>query len=303
MYLTRSLKACCTLKQGPLFIWSVILWVFLSVVFFAYGGVEKPGSEPRADYPLPEDPALQSIEGRQGGVLRCPMAGEPRTFNYLAASDSRSKLLSYLTAGTLLEYDPVSLEVGSGICRSHEISDDGLVARLELRRGVRFSDGAPFTADDIVFTFEKIYEEGSANVVRDSVLIGGEPLQVRKLGEYEIEIRFPEPFAAAEYVLSTVPILPKHLLEGDERPIEELWTLDTPPAEMAGLGPFMVQSHVPGRRTVLGHNPNYWKVDAVGNRLPPQYPDRQPFRYLHRCGRGLLHSPYIGHLLFSQAGA
>ena len=277
MYLTRSLKAFCTLKHRPFFVWPVLLWILLSVGFFACGGAGKPESEPRAEYPLPEDPALLSIEGRQGGVLRCPMAGEPRTFNYLAASDSRSKLLSYLTTGTLLEYGPVSLEVGSGICRSHEISDDGLVARLELRRGVRFSDGVPFTADDVVFTFEKIYEEGSANVVRDSVLIGGEPLQVRKLGEYEVEIRFPEPFAAAEYVLSTIPILPKHLLEADGRPIEERWTLDTPPAEMAGLGPFMVQSHVPGRRTVLGYNPHYWKVDSVGNRLP--YLDRISIEY------------------------
>jgi peptide/nickel transport system substrate-binding protein len=76
---------------------------------------------------------------------------------------------------------------------------------------------------------------------------------------------------------ATVPIFPKHLLDGDQRHIEERWTLDTPPDDMAGLGPFVIQAHLPGRKTVLGYNPHYWKVDADGNRLP--YLDRIVIEY------------------------
>jgi peptide/nickel transport system substrate-binding protein len=240
----------------------------------------------RVKHPLPDDVASVATSGRPGGELRYPLAGEPRTFNYLASSDSRSKLISYLTTGTLLEFDAVRQEVRNGLCKRFELSEDGRSAYLELREGLRFSDGVPCTTRDVIFTFESIYREESANILKDVLLIEGEPLNVRRVGEQGLELEFPVPFAAADYVLSTVPVLPSHLFLDSSKKIEEYWTLGTPPKEMAGLGPFVVQAHEPGLRTVLQYNPHYWKTDAQGIRLP--YLDRIMLEYTHDRSAQLL---------------
>ena len=123
---------------------------------------DKPSGPRRSDsYPIPSDAALVQVQGEAGGQLRIPLAGEPRTFNYLAAADARSKLLAYLINTSLLEYDAAEQTVREGICKSYEVSDDGLKVRLLLREGLFFSDGKPFSADDVVFTFQKLYEAGS----------------------------------------------------------------------------------------------------------------------------------------------
>jgi len=252
------------------------LFPFL-VLAAACGGQEDPAPAVRAEEPMLIDASVVAAEGRQGGGLRYPMAGEPRTFNYLAASDSRSKVLAYLTTGTLLEFDASRQEVREGLAKRFELSSDGMSARLELRRGLRFSDGTPCTIEDVLFTFDAIYAKDSVNFLKDVLLIEGEPLLISRLDDHSLELKFPAPFAAAGYVLSTVPVLPRHRFNEPGRSIEEYWTLDTPPEEMSGLGPFVIQDHEHGRRTVLEYNRHYWKVDSKGTRLP--YLDRIIIEY------------------------
>ena len=80
----------------------------------------------------------------------------------------------------------------------------------------------------------------------------------------------PKPYAVAERLFDGFAILPRHLLENAYRQgkLEEIWGLRTPPAEIAGLGPFRLKEYVPGQRLVLERNPYYWKVDKAGVRLP-----------------------------------
>ena len=82
-----------------------------------------------------------------------------------------------------------------------------------------------------------------------------------------MEIHFGEPYAAAEYLLGNLPILPTHILAPD-KPLDGYWGLDADPATFAGLGPFVMVRHEPGQRTVLKHNPHYWRTDVQGRRLP-----------------------------------
>ncbi len=211
--------------------------------------------------------------------MRYALAGEPNTFNYLAASESRSRLLVMLTTGTLLEFDPVAQTVGPGVCDAI-FGSDGTSARLALRQGLRFSDGVLVGPEDVVFTLENILDPASSNVLKDSAYIYGEPLKFSVLPSGEIELRWPRPFSGIESVLSTIPVLPRHLLESEEgdSPIEEKWTLGTDPVEMAGLGPFMVAEHKPGIGTTLKRNPYYWKTDSSGAQLP--YLDEVRLLYL-----------------------
>ena len=139
-----------------------------------------------------------------------------------------------------------------------------------LRRGLRFSDGRPLDADDVVFTFRCYLDERNASPQRDLLVIGGKPVGVRKLDAYRVAFDLAQPYAAAERIFDSLAILPRHLLEKaqEEGRLAAAWGLATPPAEMAGLGPFRLKSYVPGERIVLERNPHYWKVDAAGQALP-----------------------------------
>jgi peptide/nickel transport system substrate-binding protein len=92
-----------------------------------------------------------------------------------------------------------------------------------------------------------------------------------------VRFTFPAPYAPAERLFDTLPVLPRHLLEKDYREgtINQAWGLNTPPDKIAGLGPFRLKQYAPGERVVLERNPYYWKVDTKGQKLP--YLDEMTF--------------------------
>ncbi len=248
-------------------LWGLVAGL-LSLAFA--GCAAQPGGEPpRTDsFPLPQEPLVVDTAGRTGGTLNYPLAGEPASFNAANVGDSRTQILTSLLAGTILEFDRKKQQVIGGIMKEWSVAEDATSVTLKLRAGVRFSDGVPVTADDIVFTFDKIYQEGSLNLLRGNLLVKGEPLAAEKIDDRTVRINFPYPYAGAEFILTTIPILPKHKLSEPDRLLESFYGLDAEPEDMVGLGAFVVSEHVPGRRTVLRHNPYYWRVDREGVRLP-----------------------------------
>lgn len=257
------------------YLFLALLWTGL---FLA--ACNRPAGEPgrRSVSPPPQDALEVQTEGKFGGELRYALAGEPSTLNPLMARESRSKLLAYLTSATLLEFDPLKRIVTPGLAQSWTRSEDGREITLKLRRGIHFSDGQDFSAADVLFTFDKIFQQGSRNALRDSLTFKGKPLKVSAPDPQTVKIVFPEPFAAAPYILTTVPILPRHCFPDPQKKIEDYWNLDTPPGKITGLGPFALREHVPGERAVLAANPRYWKVDRKGRRLP--YLDRLTLLYI-----------------------
>ena len=142
---------------------------------------------------------------------------------------------------------------------------------VTLRRGIQFSDGHPFDADDVVFSFRLYLDEKiEPSPYRDLLTVGGKPIAVRKLDQHQVQFELAEPYAAAERLFDSVAMLPRHLLEAPYREgrLAEAWSLRAAAAEFAGLGPFRFKQHLPGERVVLERNPHYWKVDRAGHRLP-----------------------------------
>jgi peptide/nickel transport system substrate-binding protein len=218
--------------------------------------------------PVPVDAKRIESSGIRGGTLRYCLPGEPSTFNpILAASESRAKLISHMTSATLLEYDPFEDRIVPGLAKEWLLVQDKKL-QIELRTGLRFSNGADFTADDVLFTFAKILEQGSRNTLKDSLVFDGRPLTIEKTGAFSVQIGFPEPFAGAEFLLTTIPIIPRSSFQGKEQFIEDFWGVDTLPETMAGLGPFQLAEHLPGQKSVLRRNPHYWKADGNGIVLP-----------------------------------
>ncbi len=208
--------------------------------------------------------------GRPGGQLVVALRSEPKTLNPVLAVDDPSRDVIRCLSGDLIHINRDTLKTGPALAKSWTVSRDGKVYVLHLRQGLRFSDGEDFTANDVVFTFQVYLDEKTHSPQRDLLVVGGKPIEVKKLDAWTVQFSLTQPYAAAERIFDGIAILPRHLLEKTYQTGEffHVWNLSTPPNQFAGLGPFRLKQYVPGERIVLERNPYYWKQDRAGVRLP-----------------------------------
>jgi peptide/nickel transport system substrate-binding protein len=213
---------------------------------------------------------VPGLTGRPGGRLVFAQRTEPKTLNPAIAGDNASREVLHRMMADLIHINRESQQTEPALAKSWTVSADGLRYVLELRRGVRFSDGHAFDAADVVFTFQAMMDDKVNSPQRDLLILEGKPIVVRQIDAYHVAFDLPQPYAAAERLFDGFCILPRHRLEQAWRAgkLAEAWSLRTPPGEIAGLGPFRFKEYVAGQRIVLERNPYYWKADQAGNRLP-----------------------------------
>ena len=217
--------------------------------------------------------------GTPGGTITTATIAEPLTFNLALANDAYSAgMLSYLFEG-LTETSWLTDEVEPGLAESWEHSDDGLTWTFHLRDDVRWHDGEPFTARDVEFTFNRIiYNDDIPTSTRASFEFrflddAGEwqeaPMTVTAIDDVTVRCVLPTPFAPFLRFMGTA-IYPRHILEPhvEAGTFNDVWGIDSDPAEVIGTGPFTIESFTPEERVVLVRNPDYWLRDAEGNALP-----------------------------------
>jgi peptide/nickel transport system substrate-binding protein len=230
------------------------------------------GAAQTAKPPVPkEELSISTGEvGRYGGRLVVSERAEPKTLNPVTAVDRPSRDVLFRMHADLCHINRATQRTEAALARTWAVSKDGRQYTFHLRRGIRFSDGHPFDADDVVFSFQVYLDEKVHSWQRDLLIAHGQTITVRKLDQYTIEVRLAQPDAAAERMFDSVSMLPKHLLESAYRggTLAQTWGLTAPPDQIAGLGPFRLKSYVPGQQITLERNPYYWKADAKGNRLP-----------------------------------
>ena len=180
----------------------------------------------------------------------------------------------------LLHINRESQEIEPALAKSWDVSPDGLRYTLQLRRGLRFSDGHPVDADDVLFSFRVYLDEEVNSPQRSLLILNEKPIAIEKAGSHTVVFTLPEPYAAGERLFDGFAILPQHLLEAAYREgrLNQSWNTNTPPEKIAGLGPFRLKEYRPGDRLVLERNPYYWKVDEKETRLP--YLDRIIFIFV-----------------------
>jgi peptide/nickel transport system substrate-binding protein len=208
--------------------------------------------------------------GRDGGRLVISQRAEPKTLNPLTAIDDSSREIIGMTMADLIHINHDSQHTEAALASSWTVSPDGRQYTLRLRRGVRFSDGYPFDADDVIFTFQAYLDPSTHSSQRELLVIAGKPISVQKIDDFTVRFDLAQPYAAAERLFDSVAILPRHLLKKlyDEGKLAGSWTLNMPPEQFAGLGPFRLKQYMPGQHVILEPNPYYWKTDEKGNRLP-----------------------------------
>jgi peptide/nickel transport system substrate-binding protein len=208
--------------------------------------------------------------GHAGGRLVVALRSEPKTLNPVLAVDEPSRDVIRCLTADLIHINRGSLKTEPSLAKSWSVSRDGRQYTLHLRRGLRFSDGEAFNADDVIFSFQVYLDEKINSSQRDLLVVGGKPIVVVKLDAYTVRFELAQPYAAAERLFDGVAILPRHLVESSYRSgsFFQSWSLSMPPNQFAGLGPFRLKEYVPGQRVVLERNPYYWKADRAGNQLP-----------------------------------
>jgi peptide/nickel transport system substrate-binding protein len=208
--------------------------------------------------------------GHAGGRLAVALRSEPKTLNPVLAVDEPSRDVIRCLTADLIHINRGSLKTEPSLAKSWSVSRDGRQYTLQLRRGLRFSDGEPFNADDVIFSFQVYLDEKINSSQRDLLVVGGKPIVVVKVDAYTVRFDLAQPYAAAERLFDGVAILPRHLLESSYRrgTFSQAWSLSMLPNQFAGLGPFRLKEYVPGQRVVLERNPYYWKADRAGNQLP-----------------------------------
>jgi len=203
-------------------------------------------------------------------TLVLPIATEPKTFNVLVAQETSSaEVTQYLFEG-LTEFDPWTWAILPKLAESWEQSSDGLVWTFHLRKGVRWSDGQPFTSRDVRFTFEDvIFNPAIPNSARDIFTIQGKPITLKIVDDQTVEFHLPAPFAPFLLSLSQ-PIIPEHILENSvhDGTFSSAWGLGEKPDRVVGTGPFKIAKVLPGEKVELVRNPFFWKKDVDGKPLP-----------------------------------
>lgn len=219
-----------------------------------------------------------------GGVLHVALRAEPKTFNPVTALDAPSRDVLRRLHADLITIDRATQKTVPSLAESWTAK--GNTFTLKLRKNVHFSDGAPFTADDVLFSFAVYSDEKVKSPQRDLLTIAGQPIAVKKLDQHTVVFTLPAPYAAAERLFDSIAILPKHRLEAAWKSgaLGDAWKLNTAPADIIGLGPFRLKEYRPGEAVRLERNPYYWKtnrpyLDGVEFHLLPDE-DLQLARFL-----------------------
>ena len=207
---------------------------------------------------------------RFGGRLIMATVSDPKTFNPIVAQETSStQILNFIFEG-LTDTDPESGAVIPNLAERWSHDGEGKVWILSLRHDVFWSDGAPFTAGDVVFTFKQlIYNPNIITGYKSILTIDGREIQVEAIDDFTLRFTLPSTFAPFLRSL-TLPIMPRHVLEpaAENNTFNEAWGIREDPERIIGTGPFMIDQYRPGEKVVLRRNHYYWKRDENNNRLP-----------------------------------
>jgi len=168
-------------------------------------------------------------------------------------------------------------------------NEDGTELTVHLREGIKWSDGEPFTSEDILFYWEDVcFNENSFVNIDPNLLINGEPPKLQIIDNYNIKYIFPTPFFFSETVFASMLEIawPKHYMKQfhpdyNREVTWDIWNDNLLWLKGRGrvtLQAWMLEEFVPDDHFTMVRNPYYWKVDPDGNQLP--YIDRVTFHLL-----------------------
>ena len=224
------------------------------------------------------NPLLSQANKNKVPQLVQSILADPKTFNPVISQDATSSSVGSMIFDGLVTENPLTGKTEPALAESWTVSEDKLKVIFTLRKNLKWSDGEPITADDVVFSFNQLYfNEEIPTSAKDTLRIGQsqELPSVKKLNDLQIEFTLSEPFAP---FFSSVGqgILPEHILrETIENRNQEgnlvflsTWAVNTPPSEIIASSAYKLKEYTTSQRIIFEANPYYWKKGVDGETLP-----------------------------------
>ncbi len=253
----------------------------------------EAGKLPPVAERLPKEPQVVLTEGMSDGVgvygdvgrffSACPTAG----WNYMAGTTAGWFGIEHYTyhhqslvvTGPLWRADQ-DIDPFPQIAKSWEWSEDGTQLTMHLIEGAKWSDGVPFTADDVIFTWEDFIQDPNVNSPRkaDAYEYNGVPATLEKVDDFTIKWTFgmsKPPDVLYKMDMGDFNVFPAHVF----KPLHPKYNTDTNYQNFANqpgpqdlplvtMGPYVATAYKTDELLVLRRNPYYWKVDETGQQLP-----------------------------------
>ena len=232
--------------------------VIIAAVFaliLLWGCTEKEGG------PAGQDSAA-STRPAYGDIIVEGSIGDASNLIPMLSTDSTSHSIGALCYNGLVKYDK-DIQIVGDLAESWDVSPDGLIITFHLRKGVKWHDGHPFTADDVLFTYRVTIDP------KTPTAYSGDFLKVKKaevLDPHTFRVTYDKPFAPALMSWGAA-VMPKHLLDGKD-------ITKSPLARRpVGTGPYIFREWLTGQKIVLISNPEYFEgrpyIDGFVLRIIP----------------------------------
>ncbi|MBN1964059.1 MAG: ABC transporter substrate-binding protein [Anaerolineae bacterium] len=264
----------------------------------------ESGELPPVEQRLPKEPQVYTTAGLKDGVgvygdvwrgfSACPTAGyndmAGTSMGWFGIESYTTRYQGLIKTGPLYRADQ-DIEPFPNLAKSWEWSEDGTQLTMHLIEGAYWSDGAPFTADDVMFTWEGYVLDDNVNAPRhlDAWTWDGQPTVLEKVDDYTIRFTFPVANPLDMWYLlaeDTFHVMPAHQLQqyhpkwstADPAPTYVDFANTPAPDDLplVTMGPWVVTEYITDELMIMRRNPYYWKVDEAGNQLP--YMDEIQYR-------------------------
>lgn len=214
-------------------------------------------------------------QAKNGGTLRTATINDFKTFNPFVVAQTISVPNQLASGARLFMTSPITGKYVPVMAESMpKVSNNGKRFVVKIRKGMRFSDGRPITANDWVTTY-KIHsdKEVGSNRLRH-LFMGPDVIKVKKLDLYTLQFDFPKVSALAYQKMSLRP-WPNHIFgvaynKGGAKAVKALWGINTPINKVVSPGAWVIKNYVPGQRVIFAKNKYFgqWSKDYTGRALP-----------------------------------
>lgn len=259
----------------------------LAVMFWAMAALGEGYSIQPDDaliFPLGEEgtPYADLEPGVRGGSLHFAVNEDPKSWNHHTAHETNTSLFTWKMHQGLLALNPLTGAIVVNFAKSYEVSEDNRVLTFRLRKGIRWSDGTPITADDVLFTYNDLIlnEDVDCNARDSQLLPDGTFPVLEKMDDHTVRFTLSTPYRPILTALM-FGLMPEHKLapfvhkcnpDVPAGTFNETWTLDTPVTDLVGNGPYIVSDYQANTSVTMVRNPFFYGYDSAGTQLP--YYDR-----------------------------
>ena len=205
----------------------------------------------------------------KGQILYTAVGSDPRTFNPILITDGTSSALTGDLFESLIRTNPLTTLPEPGLAEKWEIAPDNKTITFHLRHDMKWFDGQPVTAHDVLFTFDVIYDPKVPNSIRPAITIDHQRIGAEAPDDYTVVMHLPKPFAPLLYSLG-IQVIPAHILEPVWKAgnFNHTWGIDTPAAQLVGDGAYKMVRYAQSQVVNYDRNDDYWMKDEHGGQLP-----------------------------------